>query len=152
MVCDVSSLHALYISPKLSDNRWHNMKNKTIFITISLLSIIFIGVSLTLFMVSYNYTPKELGPAAITFWFIGFLVAVSSLIVLLEFLWKLRRSDHRDQPRKALLSSLNSGLLLGFCAAVLLALSSLRSLTLRDVILLGITVVIVELFFRTRRK
>jgi hypothetical protein len=40
---------------------------------------------------------------------------------------------------------------LGFSVTLLLALSSLRSLNWRDIILLILLVVLVEVFFRTRR-
>ncbi len=144
---------ALYILGNLSDNgmEYTEMKNKTIFISILLLLSLCIGTTATLVIVTLNYTPKELGPAAITFWFLGVLVVVSSLFALLEFLWKLRKEDNRMEPRKVLQSSLRTGFLLGFTAAILLALSSLRSLSLRDVILFVLTVLLIELYFRTRK-
>ncbi len=127
------------------------MKNKTIFLSIFLLLSLFLGVTATLVIVTLNYTPKQLGPAAITFWFLGVLIAVASLVCLLDFLWKLRKEDNRMEPRKILQSSLRTGFLLGFTAAILLALSSLRSLSLRDVILFILTVLLIELYFRTRK-
>lgn len=127
------------------------MKNKTIFLSIFVLLSLFLGVTATLVIVTLNYTPKELGPAAITFWFLGVLIAVASLVCLLDFLWKLRKEDNRMEPRKILQSSLRTGFLLGFTAAILLALSSLRSLSLRDVILFILTVLLIELYFRTRK-
>lgn len=127
------------------------MKNKTIFLSIFLLLSLFWGVTATLVIVTLNYTPKQLGPAAITFWFLGVLIAVASLVCLLDFLWKLRKEDNRMEPRKILQSSLRTGFLLGFTAAILLALSSLRSLSLRDVILFILTVLLIELYFRTRK-
>ena len=127
------------------------MKNKTIFISIFFLLSVFIAVTTTLLIVTLNYTPKELGPAAITFWFLGVLVAITSLVSLLEFSWKLRKEEYRMEPRRALQSSVRTGFLLGFTGAILLALSSLRSLSVRDVILFGLTVLLIELYFRTRK-
>lgn len=98
------------------------------------------------------YTPAKLGPAGITFWFIGILVSVGSLIALIGFIWKLRHEEHRLTATKALASSLRTGFLVGFTASILLALSSLRSLSIRDIILFILVVVVIEIYFRTRKK
>lgn len=127
------------------------MRNRTIFFSVLALVTVFV-VSLTgLVLVTLSYTPRELGPAAITFWFLGVLVMVLSLCTLIDYSWKMRKDDNRMQPKKALISSLRTGFLLGFTAALLLALSSLKSLTLRDIILFALTVLIIELYFRTRK-
>ncbi len=98
-----------------------------------------------------NYTPKQLGPAAITFWFIGIAIFIASLVTLVEYNLKLRNEANRMQPRKVLIKTLRTGILLGLTITILLALSSLRSLSLRDIILFILTVVIIELYFRTRK-
>lgn len=98
------------------------------------------------------YTPAKLGPAGITFWFIGILVSVGSLIALIGFIWKLRHEEHRLTATKALASSLRTGFLVGFTVSILLALSSLRSLSIRDIILFILVVVVIEIYFRTRKK
>ncbi len=98
------------------------------------------------------YTPAKLGPAGITFWFIAILISVGSLIALLGFAWKLRHEEHRLTAAKALTSSLRTGFLVGFTVSILLALSSLRSLSIRDIILFILVVVVIEIYFRTRKK
>lgn len=127
------------------------MRNRTIFFSVLALVTVFVVTLTGLVLVTLNYTPRELGPAAITFWFLGVLVMVLSLCTLIDYSWKMRKEDHRMQPKKALISSLRTGFLLGFTAALLLALSSLKSLTLRDIILFALTVLIIELYFRTRK-
>ncbi len=127
------------------------MRNRTIVINVLLLSVVCIASFVSLFLVTSNFTPKELGPAVMTFWFVGILIAFASLFTLLDYLWKLRKDDNRMQPRKIIISSMRTGFLLGFTVSVLLALSSLRSLTLRDVILFTLTVLLIELYFRTRK-
>lgn len=127
------------------------MRNRTIFFSVLALVTVFVVTLTGLVLVTLNYTPRELGPAAITFWFLGVLVMVLSFCTLIDYSWKMRKEDHRMQPKKALISSLRTGFLLGFTAALLLALSSLKSLTLRDIILFALTVLIIELYFRTRK-
>jgi hypothetical protein len=127
------------------------MKNKFISVTIALLSAIALSSLTALIYVTMSFTPRHLGPASMTFWFLAVLVFVSSLSTLLDFAIKLRKSDNRAQPRRALQSSLRTGFLLGFTSAILLALSSLRSLSLRDLVLFLLTALIIEIIFRTRK-
>jgi hypothetical protein len=98
------------------------------------------------------FTPAKLGPAGLTFWFIAILISIGSIIALLSFIWKLRREEHRLTATKALTGSLRTGFLVGFTVAILLALSSLRSLSVRDIILFILVVVVIEIYFRTRKK
>ena len=127
------------------------MKNKFISVTIAILSAIALSSLTALIYVTMSFTPKQLGPASMTFWFLAVLVLVTSLSTLLDFAIKLRKSDDRAQPRRALQSSLSTGFLLGFTSAILLALSSLRSLSLRDLVLFLLTALIIEIIFRTRK-
>lgn len=127
------------------------MRNRAILFTELILSLLLVGsLSINAYLM-LNFTPKQLGPAAITFWFIGVVVIVASLITLIEYNIKLRNQDSRMQPRKALIKSMRTGILLGLTITILLALSSLRSLSLRDIILFALTVLIIELYFRTRK-
>ena len=127
------------------------MRNRAILFTELTLGLVLLGSLVINTYLMINYTPKQLGPAAITFWFIGVAVFVASLITLLEYNLKLRNPNNRMQPRKVLIRSLRTGILLGLTITILLALSSLRSLSLRDIILFALTVLIIELYFRTRK-
>lgn len=128
-----------------------SMRNRAILFTELILGLVLLGsLAINTYMM-INYTPKQLGPAAITFWFIGIAVFVASLVTLLEYNLKLRNPNNRMQPRRVLIGSLRTGILLGLTITILLALSSLRSLSLRDIILFALTVLIIELYFRTRK-
>lgn len=127
------------------------MRNKTILITTSILVALFAITTGYIAIMILNYTPKELGPAAITFWFVAVLIAITCIVTLVDFLLKLRNEDKRLEPRKVLINSLRTGFLLGFTSAILLALSSLKSLSIRDIILFALTVLLIELYFRTRK-
>ncbi len=127
------------------------MRNRAILLIELILGLLLVGsLSVDVYLM-INYTPKQLGPAAITFWFIGVVVFIASLVTLIEYNLKLRNSANRMQPRKVLIKSLRTGILLGLTITILLALSSLRSLSLREIILFVLTVVIIELYFRTRK-
>lgn len=127
------------------------MRGKTIIISISTLSVLFLASLTFVLYIVLGYTPKELGPALITFWFIGILVGLTSILTLIDYLWKLRSEEKRNEPRKILLASLRTGFLLGFTVTLLLALSTLKSLSFRDIILFALTVLLIELYFRTRK-
>ncbi|MDQ5943496.1 MAG: hypothetical protein QG675_264 [Patescibacteria group bacterium] len=127
------------------------MRNRAIVFIELILALLFIGALSVNVYLMVNYTPKQLGPAAITFWFIGVVIIIASFVTLIEYNIKLRNSANRMQPRKVLTQSLRTGILLGLTITILLALSSLRSLSIRDIILFVLTVVIIELYFRTRK-
>ncbi len=127
------------------------MRGKTIIISISVLSVLLLASLTFVLYIVFGFTPKELGPALITFWFIGILIGLTSLITLIDYLWKLRSEEKRNEPRKILLGSVRTGFLLGFTATLLIALSTLKSLSFRDIILFALTVLLIELYFRTRK-
>jgi len=128
------------------------MRNKTILFTeLAIVAVLLLSFAIVGF-ITVTKTPQQLGPAALTFWFIGVLMIVASLLCLLDYNLKLRKEDNRMQPKKAFLSSLRTGVLFGFTFAILLALSSLRSLGIRDIILFILTVLLIELYFRTRKS
>lgn len=97
-------------------------------------------------------SPKQLGPVGVTIWFLAFFVAVLSLVSLVAFFWRIRKTSQRDRAIYHWKESLRFGLLVSFCASVLLGLMSLKSLTIRDMILFILTVVLIELYFRTRKS
>ena len=127
------------------------MRNRAILITTCILCGIFVVSCSFVVLVLLNFTPRELGPAMVTFWFVSVLVALTSMVTVIDYALKLRKENNRMQPRKILLASLRTGFLVGFTLTLLLALSSLRSLSLRDIILFVLTVVLIEFYFRTRK-
>ena len=106
-----------------------------------------LGISISLFLTN----PTVLGPGGVTFWFMAFMLMVISFITLLLYQLQKDRPKFKEQKKACYYSSLRSGLILGVSLTVLLALSSLRSLSWRDFLLFAVAVVIVEVLLRTRR-
>ena len=123
------------------------MKHKTTAV-VTLLGIVAL-VTFVLLVVSVVATnPTKLGPGGVTFWFINLLLLITSSV---SFGLYMNRVNKAESKSKLLNSSVRTGALVGFSLTLLVALSSLRSLSWRDIILLLLLVVLVELYFRTRR-
>jgi glycopeptide antibiotics resistance protein len=114
-------------------------------------TVIVISSGIIMYLVTAT-SPKQLGPVGVTIWFLAFFVSVLSLVSLIDFIWRLRKTSQRDRAIHHWKESLRFGLLVSFCVSVLLGLLSLRSLTIRDMILFILTVVLIELYFRTRKS
>lgn len=116
------------------------------------LLIILLILTLAIFIISIFATnPTRLGPAGVTFWFINLLTMLVSILTFAMYLWRTHRHSDGRSRQNILQTSFRTGFLLAFCATILLALSSLRSLSWRDIILFLLTVILIELYFRTRR-
>lgn len=103
-------------------------------------------------MTIFSTSPKTVGPSGVTFWFIGLLVFLTGLFCLSLYTFK-RRVMHLSRDTKLLLnSSFRASSLVAFAVVIFLALKSLGSLTLKDVILIGLTLVLIEFYLRIRRK
>ncbi len=126
------------------------MKKKTV-IWLGILVVILIVTAVILVMSFIYANPKNLGPAGVTFWFINLLILLGSLVTLVVFVTRMFQKDAREQSLSILFDSFRTGFLIGFCMTILVALSSLRSLSIRDIILFILTVVLVEIYFRTRK-
>jgi hypothetical protein len=94
-------------------------------------------------------SPVALGPAGVTLWFLVFYIALAGLLTLGLFAVKSYMHVHvtavvrlRYAQRQALLVS---GMVTG-----ILALSSLQQLAWLDVILLGLILLVVEVYVRFR--
>lgn len=148
----MSGAQGLYFQLGLSDNSRVMAPRTVIWLSLLGYLLIFILAAVGIYISVNYYSPKQLGPSGITFWFIGVLVLIWSLVGFLSFSWKMRKADNRETPIQYLLSATRSGFLLGLTATALLALSSLRSLSMRDIILFILTILLIEGYFRTRRK
>lgn len=93
--------------------------------------------------------PQTLGPYGVTAWFILVLIAITFSLAGVLY-WVKGRIGGTYAGRKRLLSSLRQSFLLSLTATIFLALSSLRQLSLRDVILVGIFMLLTEFYFRAR--
>ena len=146
--------HGLYKFLKLTDNivrHTHIMENRIFTPRVWLLVIVFILSTIAVIASTAYFTPTEIGPAGITFWFLGILIASGSLIAIVDYSVRMRKEINQQRSSSIYYAALRAGFLVGFTLTVLLALSSLRSLSLRDIILFVLTVVLIEFFFRTRK-
>jgi len=116
------------------------------------ISAVLIITAVLLVLSLFTTNPTRLGPAGVTFWFINALVMVSALMTVVSFKFKTRNLKNQDNQMALFKSSLRFGSLVGFSIVGLLALSSLRSLSWRDILLFILIVIVVEVFFRTRKK
>lgn len=126
-------------------------KNNKFIIWVSLLIILLVVTAVILGVSIVKTNPTRLGPAGVTFWFINLLFMLVSAFTLAILALRLRKKAHKGGKQQALRGSFRTGFLLAFCSTILLALSSLRSLSWRDIILFLLTVVLIEVYFRTRK-
>jgi len=94
-------------------------------------------------------SPAAIGPLGATLWFLVALVSLSA------FGAALARQTARWLPGKKQTEGLSKvatrrGVMLGGYATILLALSSLRQLNLRDALLLAVLIVLVEFYLVAR--
>jgi hypothetical protein len=117
--------------------------------SLGLLSTIAATSSLLVLAVMLFSSPLSVGPVGVTIWFIGFFVAISSVsAVAMWWLAALLRPKVQESARLAAAS--RRGLMIGGYAAVLLGLSSLSQLNLRDTLLLFMLLALVEFYFMMR--
>jgi hypothetical protein len=93
--------------------------------------------------------PLTLGPVGVTVWFVFAMLDLAALVALGLYAAKTYLRVHSSQVSR-LRYSWRQGLLIGGWIVTLLALSSLRQLGFLDAILLGILLVIVEVYVRFR--
>jgi len=93
--------------------------------------------------------PLAIGPLGVTMWFVGLFLAFSSLFTLLFYGTKTYLHLHATGAAR-LRYSWRQGMLLATWVVGLLSLSSLRQLGVLDAILLGILLVIIEVYVRLR--
>ncbi|HEY2003591.1 MAG TPA: hypothetical protein VGH44_00560 [Candidatus Saccharimonadia bacterium] len=93
--------------------------------------------------------PLAIGPAGVTMWFLVLFLALASLVTLALYGVKIYLRLHGTGAAR-LRYSWRQGLLVGGWLTGLLALSSLRQFGLWDAILLGLLLVIVEIYVRFR--
>jgi hypothetical protein len=93
--------------------------------------------------------PLAIGPLGVTLWFVGLFLALSGIFTLAFYGTKTYLHLHATGSTR-LRYSWRQGMLLATWVAGLLSLSSLRQLGVLDAILLGILLVIIEVYVRLR--
>jgi hypothetical protein len=104
-----------------------------------------VGLVLSLFLTN----PQAIGPAGVTAWFLVLYLGLAALAALGFYGLKTYLRLHATNVAR-LRYSWRQGLLVSTWIVVLLALGSLRQLGVLDAILLGILLVIVEVYVRFR--
>lgn len=115
----------------------------TVLIVWSLVSVVGLVFSLML------TNPLAIGPVGVTLWFVGLFLAMASVITLGLYAAKTYLRLHSTGSAR-LRYSWRQGLLVAGWLVGMLSLSSLHQLGPLDVILLGILLVIVEVYVRFR--
>lgn len=115
--------------------------------------ILFFGVMAALALVlSLIFTnPASIGPIGVTVWFLIFLAGAACLSASLLFWLKQRSPRIQNTPERLFENSWRQGWLIGGSIIALLALSSLRQLTLKDAGIMAAIAVLLEIFLRSRK-
>jgi len=114
------------------------------------LMLALLGTGIVILISMLTTTPKTIGPSGVTFWFIALLVFLSSLLALLLVGIKTRFRKGRQQMNRTVNGSFRTGFLLSLGLVTFLALRSLGTLGVKDVILLGLVLLLIEFYLRTR--
>lgn len=94
-------------------------------------------------------TPASLGPIGVTAWFLLILVALTAVFGLAAYAVGLKLQPKRNSQQRVQ-DSLRRGVMVGGVITIVLSLSSLRQLNLRDVLLLVLLLVLVEFYLVAR--
>jgi len=115
-------------------------------------AFICVGLVASLFLSMLVTNPARLGPTGVTLWFVGFWVVISSCLALVKYKLVMRfgKEATRLNRHKMVSWSLRHGLLVGAGLTVLLALSSLQQLDVRDIGLVVALLALIEFFARAR--
>lgn len=117
------------------------------------LALVCVALVAALLLSTVFTSPASLGPTGVTLWFLGFWVVISSCLAFVkyELVMRFGKEVTKLNHHKMVTTSLRHGALAGGLATILLALSSLQQLDIRDVGLVVVFVVLVEFYVRTRR-
>ncbi len=93
--------------------------------------------------------PLAIGPVGVTLWFVLLLFSLSAIIALVLYGIKRFLRVHENGASR-LRYSWRQGMLAAWWITAMMALSSLHQFNLRDAILLGLLLVIAEVYVRFR--
>ena len=121
----------------------------TLLLSLSL-SVAILSGSIVLFLTTAT-SPRDIGGLGVTAWFIGLFALSSTSLTLVRYLISTGRTTS-DKKLALYRHCLRSSLVIGLFISVSLAMQSLRMLNLGDILLFLMTIAIIELYFRTKRK
>jgi hypothetical protein len=136
----------------LCDNGHKHKRKRSGMTVLGWLSVLIIWslVSVATLILSLVFTnPVAIGPVGVTLWFVILFASLASIVCLLLYTAKTFLHVHATAVGR-LRYSWRQGLLIGGWLSGIIALSSLRQLGVLDGILLGILLVIVEVYVRFR--
>ena len=108
------------------------------------------GAGTILILLSLFVTnPAKLGPIGVTLWFVILLSVLFAICSLGFYFAKIFLKVHENHSTR-LKFSMRQGLLIACWITPLLALSSLGQYSFKDAILLGLLLLIIELYVRLR--
>ncbi|MBI4100996.1 hypothetical protein HY441_00800 [Candidatus Microgenomates bacterium] len=110
----------------------------TLLITIVLIAALLVSTLAT--------NPDRLGPFGITLWFVGLLFALGGILTIVFY--HLKRMFVREDKALVFTHALRQGILAATWLTALIALNSLRSLSLKDIVLVTILVALIEFYLR----
>lgn len=116
------------------------------------LGLLALGCTVVVLATMFLTNPTAVGPFTVTGWFLLLFVGASSWFALALYGAALSRGSEQFKHRRELSTAVRRGLLLGGWVTALLALSSLGQLGLRDVLLSGLLLALVELYARGRQR
>lgn len=96
-------------------------------------------------------SPRDIGPVGVTIWFFTTFVFLGGLIGLGTYQYSRRKVDNKSNLGTVFKNSIRSGYVFAGLMIILLALQSLRMLSLGDMILFVLIVLVMELYFRTKK-
>lgn len=110
-------------------------------------STIALAAGAVCFLALIATNPSSVGPIGVTIWFLLLFAALSSLAALVSYL--VANSITKNEASKS--AAWRRGFFIGGYITILLALSSLQQLNLRDGILLALLLLLAE-FYMVMRK
>lgn len=96
-------------------------------------------------------TPRDIGPIGVTAWFLICFVFLGGVITEFSYFHGKKKVENKSQIGALYKNSIRGGFMLAALLVILLALQSLRMLSLGDTILFILVGLVIELYFRTKK-
>ncbi len=94
--------------------------------------------------------PRDIGAFGVTIWFLSLFVGLTTALSLVRYGWRSKKIM-ADQKLETFRGIWRTSCIVALFLTVMLAMQSLRTLNLGDVLLFLMTIAIIELYFRTRK-
>lgn len=117
-------------------------------------ALVCVGLIVALLLSMLLTNPSSLGPTGVTLWFLGFWGVLSANMAFLkyELVMRFGKETARLTKHRTMMVAIRHGALVGAGLTVLLALSSLQQLDVRDIALVVVLLALVEFYARSRQR